>query len=503
MSLDLLLASLPPNYLNAPSAAPALLKAAVESNGFTCRTIDFSLHIFKKFFNQDYTSYLDWITIFNDNFNFTNVSAEHLAIIDQATDEFITQIDKYKPKIVALSIFSFWQQRFGYFLCKKIKNTRPNVKIIIGGMGCSSPPNELSSIVRLSYFDITNNYGMYMQQKKLADYVVINDGEVELVNILKNQDAYTSLGVSNEVPFNYDYYPNFDDYSLDEYFFINGEKQLLLRTSKGCVRQCVFCGEHGNYSRFYFKTGEDIAKEMIALSQRYGVYKFQFADSLVNGSLREFKQLIKVLADYNLSNPNSRIKWHGNYICRSKNTMTDNDFRMLADSGAEGLTIGAESGSNRVLAEMKKQTTVEDLLYEVSKFQQFGINCMLLFMVGFYSETWEDFLDTLKLLKKLHKYFYSGTIIAVRWGYGLQISQNSPLWKTLDPKDFQLDATNPSNWVNLKNPDLTLTERVKWRIIAQEFCDQMGIPVTFSREDLIVLDGIYTNNLAGLAYNDH
>lgn len=503
MTLDLLLASLPPNYLNAPSAAPALLKAAVESNGFTCRTLDFSLHIFNKFFNRDYQNYLDWITIFNDNFNFVNVTPAQLDLIDQATDEFVAQIDLYNPKFVALSIFSFWQQRFGYFLCKKIKTLRPNVKIIIGGMGCSSPPNELSAIVHLSYFDIKNNYGMFMQQNRLVDYVVINDGEVELVNILKDQTGYTTTGIANEVPFNYDYYPNFDDYKLDEYFFLNGEKQLLLRTSKGCVRQCVFCGEHGNYSRFYFKTGQDIANEMIALSQRYQIFKFQFADSLVNGSLREFKSLIKTLAKYNLDNPAAKIKWHGNYICRARNTMTDDDFRDLANSGAEGLTIGAESGSNRVLAEMRKQTTVEDLIYEISKFHEHGISCMLLFMVGFYSEKWEDFLATLSLLKKLHRYFYTGTISAVRWGYGLQISQTSPLWKTLDPKDFVLDPTNPSNWVNLNNQDLTLKERVRWRIIAQEFCDRLGIPVAFAREDLIVLDGIYTNNLVGLKYNDH
>jgi radical SAM superfamily enzyme YgiQ (UPF0313 family) len=503
MKLDLLLASLPPNYLNAPSAAPALLKAAVESNGFTCRTLDFSLHIFKKFFGQEYTAYLDWINIFNDSFDFTNVDAGQLDIIDQAAEEFINLIDIYKPNFVALSIFSFWQQRFGYFLCKKIKNLRPSVKIIIGGMGCSSPPNELRSIVHLSYFDSKNNYGMFMQKQMLADYVVINDGEIELVNILKNQTSYVNLELPNEVPFNYDYYPNFDDYHLDEYFFINGEKQLLLRTSKGCVRQCVFCGEHGNYSRFYFKTGKDIADEMIMLSQKYCVYKFQFADSLVNGSLKEFKILIKTLAAYNLENPEKRINWHGNYICRSKNSMTDEDFRILAASGAQGLTIGAESGSNRVLKEMRKQTTAEDLVYEVSKFHLHGISCMLLFMVGFYSETWEDFLDTLKLLKTLHRYFYTGTISAVRWGYGLQISQTSPLWTTLDSKDFTLDSTNPSNWVNLKNPDLTLTERVRWRIIAQEFCDEMGIPVAFSREDLIVLDGIYNNNLRGLKYNDH
>ena len=38
--------------------------------------------------------------------------------------------------------------------------------------------------------------------------------------------------------------------------------------------------------------------------------------------------------------------------------MTDEDFRTLKLSGAIGLTIGAESGSNQVLQEMKKKTSM-------------------------------------------------------------------------------------------------------------------------------------------------
>jgi hypothetical protein len=112
-------------------------------------------------------------------------------------------------------------------------------------------------------------------------------------------------------------------------------------------------------------------------------------------------------------------------------------------------------------------------------------------MIGFYSETWQDFLLTLEFLKKLHKYFFSGTISNIRLGYGLMFDD------ILDYsiEDFKYTPTQAYDWVYLKNPTLTLEERVKRRLIAQEFCDSLGIPVAYANEDLSVLDAIYSNDL--------
>jgi len=495
--LNLLLASIPPSYVSDPPLAPALLKAAVESNGFTCQTVDFSLECFEKIFNKNYNAFNDWGKIFPDYFDWEKVTDDHARLVDQATDLFVNLILESSPEYVGISVFTVWHQRFAYFLCKKIKDSRVDVKVILGGMGCDKPPRGLPSTVTLTSIDKMNTYAKFMLKSNLADFVVLNDGEIELVKILGNSRLIST--VSNEVPFNYSYYPNFDDYKLDEYFFLNNEKKLLMQGSKGCVRECVFCAEHDNYSKFFFKSGLDIAEEMISLSKKYNVYKFHFTDSLVNGNLKEFKKFIERLAEYNQTNLDKKIKWHGNYICRSKNTLTDDDFMMLKLSGAHGLTIGAESGSNNVLKEMKKQSTVEDLEYEISKFDKFGIDCSLLFLIGFYNETWDNFMETLQLFKRLHKYFYTGTISTIRCGYTLSI----PVWKNINSQNFKYDPLNAYNWIYLLNPTLTLDERVRRRVIVQEFCDQLGIPITFSREDLLVLDAIYNNNLSDIGKLDN
>ena len=501
MQLDVLLTTLPPNYLNEPTLAPALLKSALQTNGFSCQTVDFAFYCYNAIFDKDYTKYINWGNTLNNEYNYTKMSVEHKSILDQTINKYIQLIKLHHPKFLALSIFSVWQQRFAYLVCAKIRELRLDVKIIIGGMGVSVPPSGLRTVSRLSYFDIRNSYGRYMDDQKLVDYVILNDGELELVKLLKDYKTYQSTFEHNEVTYDNNFYPNFDDFDLDNYLYIDNEKTLLVAGSKGCVRQCVFCSEHSNYSKYYFKSGVSLADEIIFLSKKYNVYKFHLTDSLVNGSLTEFKEFTRRLARYNQDTPGKEVKWHGNYICRTKNNMTDEDFRTLKLSGAIGLTIGAESGSNQVLQEMKKKTTVEDLLYEISKFEQHGINCSLLFMIGFYSETWKDFLMTLELVKKLQPYFYTGTVSSLRFGYTLSMNE----WQDFDLSDFTVDYNNAYNWTYFKNLDLTLKERVRRRVIVQEFCDRLGIPVGYAREDLQFLDLIYNNNINNgkAAYHDH
>jgi hypothetical protein len=495
--LDLLLTSIPPSYINEPSLAPALLKGAVQSQGFTCQTVDLSLECFHKVFDKNYDDFLKWCNVLPDHCDWQKVSEQQVEFVDKAVDLLISIIGKTNPKYLAISVFSVWQQRFCYFLCQKIKQKKIHVQIIIGGMGCQPCPTGLTSVAKVTSMDLMSSFAKFMQKANLVDHVILNDGETELLNILKHDKSISE--VSNEVPFDYSFLPNFDDYKLDDYLFINKEKKLLIQGSKGCVRQCVFCSEHSNYSTFYFKTGGKIAEEMISLSQKYNIFKFQFTDSLVNGSLSQFKEFIKKLATYNQKNPDKKIAWHGNYICRSKNTLTDDDFITLKLSGAHGLTIGAESGSNKVLAEMKKQSTVEDLEYEISKFKQFGINCSLLFLMGFYNEYWKDFMETLELLKRLHKYFYTGTINHIRCGYTLSITN----WSHIDKNKFTCKSNNAYDWIYLPNPTLTLKERIRRRIIIQEFCDRLHIPISYAHQDLLVLMNIYNNNLQDLPALDY
>jgi hypothetical protein len=110
-------------------------------------------------------------------------------------------------------------------------------------------------------------------------------------------------------------------------------------------------------------------------------------------------------------------------------------------------------------------------------------------MVGFYTETWDDFYQTLVLLKKLQKYVFSRTVTGIRAGYTLMISD----WTNYDKNDFIIETENRFGWLYKKNMGLTLSERIRRRIILQEFCDQLNIPVAYANEDLSILENMMNN----------
>ena len=172
---------------------------------------------------------------------------------------------------------------------------------------------------------------------------------------------------------------SFDDYDLTKYNYVN-ELTIPITGSKGCVRKCTFCDIPVLWPKFKFRSGKHIAGEMIHLYNRHGVKKFYMSDSLVNGSLTAFMDFITTLAEHNKNNPTNSIKWVGQYITRPKsNVLNDDYYDLLKSSGGEGLTIGVESGSDRVRQHMKKQFTTADIDYELAQFDRRGIVCVLLF----------------------------------------------------------------------------------------------------------------------------
>ena len=85
--------------------------------------------------------------------------------------------------------------------------------------------------------------------------------------------------------------PDYSDYEIDQYMWDKSGPMIPITGSKGCVRNCDFCDVRFQFGKYQFRTGKDIAKEMISLSQKHGYRKFQFTDSLVNGSLKVMKDL--------------------------------------------------------------------------------------------------------------------------------------------------------------------------------------------------------------------
>jgi hypothetical protein len=71
---------------------------------------------------------------------------------------------------------------------------------------------------------------------------------------------------------------------------------------------------------------------MLYLNKKYAVNEFNFSDSLINGSLKEFKKFIKIIADYNKTLDTS-LTWSSQFIVRPKNQVNEEYWKYIAESG--------------------------------------------------------------------------------------------------------------------------------------------------------------------------
>lgn len=499
--------------LQYPHAAPAILKAAAAMVGIPVKTFDFCLDLYKDVCAKDKDLFDQLQTTLmlplqssaerQDVFDWLIERDDHKHLLRQWLTTSVAKLVDYD--IIGLSVFSYNSHKTAILLCAYIRRYLPQAKIVIGGKGAGISPfgPDLYSFVN-HFGSITGSVGkeivyqdnmtldQMLLQVGLIDHAIIGDAETAwpdlLGKMLTEKTTQTTVKTDiedmdlNQLPF-----VDYEDYELDHYPYINGEKVLAVTGSKGCVRKCRFCDIPVLWPKFKFRTGENIAGEMIHLHERFGVSKFYMTDSLVNGSLVAFKDFVKTLADYNRSKRKKAIRWIGQYITRPIHQVPQDIYRDIADSGGEGLTIGVETGSDAVRSHMQKKFSTADLDHELDQFSKHKISCVLLFFSCYPTETWDDFVDTLKMLMRYRRYAADNTIYKATLGVPYTHHIDTPLWYMHEELGLSFDYASDILWKVETNPELDFIERIRRRLILQEVAATITFPLSRNYFELLQL----------------
>jgi hypothetical protein len=496
--MDLLLINVPSVSLVYPPAATSLLKGVVENAGYTASVRDYNLHLFSPIKNDTnlFTQVSNYFTIGS-----TRLEATTQSIIDNFYDYCVEDIVKLNPKFLGISVFTFECQRATEELLKKLKPVY-NGKVIIGGAGLSTTGIAAEG----------NDFGTKLKELGLTDFYIRGEGEDPLIEILNdntvnvmgvNNDNYKQLDNLDALPF-----PNYDDVINLEYDYAVDQIQLPITTSRGCVRKCTFCDIHAFWKKFKYRSGENVAEEMIFHYKKYGVTNFFFTDSLINGSRRSFAGLAETLLKYYKDNglPERFFVWGGQFIVRSEEKMPPYVFKLAARSGLNGLAMGVESLSEKVRDHMKKGFSNKDLDYTVEQMRVNNINGYFLMIAGYPTESEDDFNESLEMFTKYQGYAVDGTIFGVNLGGTLSIDDGTPLH--INAHDLGLDLTPQTidgaqviglDWVNQNNPELDLLTRCKRRVILQELLMDLGFTVWNGDHQLLRLKESYEKLMGNTA----
>ncbi len=337
-------------------------------------------------------------------------------------DNIHKEISQYKFKWLGISVFSYLQKDDALKLGEKYDN------VLFGGSGVD----------------------VFWPRK----HFVVGEGEYALVEFLNGNLDYP--GINGNPPQQIE---NIEDLPPPDYSDVmckHDYDTAIISGSRGCVRKCTFCDVMTIWPKYRWKSGKKIADEMHEVAEKTGLKKIGFSDSLVNGSMKHFRDMCKELASRD-----KKIQWNGQFIVRGAKTFSSEDFDNLANSGCNGLTMGIESGSEKVRDHMRKKFSNEDIDYFMKNLGDRKIKMKMLLIVGYPTETEEDFEETLQLLRRYKKY--------ARY---ISVSPHMMLTYKNTPLDFDhrdLYDTEGFHWKNdISNYDIRLARFKKVFEVGQQ-----------------------------------
>lgn len=465
--MDLIIVNPPMNRL-VPPIGPALIKSFVESKGFSCKVLDWNFELWK-IMSSESEEKMDnkyWDSVFVNLYQREECHAFWENKVKEISKSWINEIRDLNPTWVGFSINSV--RTMGPFtvnLCRIIRKELPSIKLVVGG-SATTLFHECSDL---------------LLHKKIVDAYITGEGEFAIVELLKGNYSYP--GINN---FDYVQIENLNDLPFADYSDLDipsypGNYFLVMGT-RGCVRRCHFCSNF--FKKYVCRDGNNIADEMVELYNKYGVYNFLLADATSNGNPKKFLNFVKSIVQYKKDGllPD-HISWSGPFNCVSEKLMGEETYKLVKESNCTRLAPGIESGSEKVRFDMNKKIKDEDIDFFLKQCRKYKINVSICFIVGYYSETEEDFTKTLDLLTKYSSFTKDIDIsISVLQAFGLMIgSYDYDNWKELGITSFR----SFNQWTYKDN---TIEVRLERLERFKEHAQKMGYGIRIAKNKMLERD---------------
>ena len=195
--------------------------------------------------------------------------------------------------------------------------------------------------------------------------------------------------------------PGYHLLDIEKYLYVRQHdgkvrRTLELITSRGCPYRCSFCIDSIVYrgkwrSKPVSKTTQDIR----TLVESYEIQHIFFMDENFFININRAINVIKSLAGLG-------ITWEANIRAEvlSRHLPVE-ALLLMRNTGCKILRIGAESGSQRILNLLQKDSSPEDILNAVKRSRSYGMMCNLSFMIAVPGETKDDMKQTIALIEKI------------------------------------------------------------------------------------------------------
>ncbi len=272
---------------------------------------------------------------------------------------------------------------------------------------------SICTIVKGAPFLTYNTNTIY--ENPFIDYVIMGEAELTLKDILDGVPNCDILGIcyrENFQPVKNDKRPFIEDLDIlpfparhlvDNSIYKrpdNGKVQAVVKVARGCPFHCFFClATPVSGAKVRTRSPENIVAELKECVEKYNIKNFLFWSDIFNFNREWTLELCQKIIESGL-----KITWSSN---TRADTMDDEMAKMMYKSGCRLVSIGVESGSQKMLDNIGKKITLDDIRNTVKILKKNKIKIYNYFVIGLPWETEETVEETIKFAIELDSNFIS------------------------------------------------------------------------------------------------
>ena len=344
-----------------------------------------------------------------------------IKIADEVAGENALQsVEIFHPDLVGVSFMTMYAPR-AYAIADAVR--KRGIPVLFGGAHPTALPEEAI---------------------QHADLVIRGEAERTLPELLEAGTLEGIVDAKPEMDLDTLPFPDRSKLNLDFYCHSGEEiaglsyRTLGLITSRGCPYHCEFCINSRRETPLRFHGVDRVIEEIQFLASHYPIQAIAFYDELMATDIERFRAICEAMIAKRLNH----LRWE----CQAHARLLNPELLpLMKRAGCEQVAIGFESGSQRILDLIKKNSTPERNLEIARKVKEAGMRLRGCFVIGTPGETHEDIAKTEKFIRDARIDFasihfltpYPGTALFER--YAEAIGAKGTSWEkftTGDPDAF-------------------------------------------------------------------
>lgn len=369
-----------------------------------------------------------------------------LTIIDEWMLQLLDdKLHDVNPQLLGLSI-PFPGCLFAALRCAQyVKANYPDIIVTAGGGYPNTELRKISDIRFFNYIDYLTLDDGELPLQRLCDFL---DGKVDASQLVrtfyagKDKPVYSGNDQDN-IRFSDTGLPDFSGLKLDLYISTSEGSNPMhtlwqsgrwnkMVMAHGCYwAKCAFCDVTLDYiKRYDAPSAKLVVDRMENIMRQTGESGFHFTDEAMP------PRLLKEVAQ-ELKKRKMTVSYWGNI--RFDKTYTNDLCEALAESGMIAASGGLEVASDRLLKHMNKGVTIEQTTLACKHLTDAGIMVHTYLMYGFPTETLQECIDALEVVRQL---FLNGLVHSAFW-HRYAMTAHSPSGQ--HPEDYGVKRVKCGN----------------------------------------------------------